>query len=97
MRLLALVVALDVVTTALGLSRGLGEAGLLTQTIYARLGLVAGALLHYMIEYGSFRLLHWLIAKLRPDVGPSSAIVLSSIYPALAAGNNIGLLLYYGV
>ncbi|MEB3861458.1 MAG: hypothetical protein GSR84_04470 [Desulfurococcales archaeon] len=93
MRLLALAVALDVLTTVAGLARGLGEAGLLTSLVYARLGLAAGALLHYMIEYDGFRFLHWLVVNLRPDVGPSSAIVLSSIYPALAAGHNLGILL----
>ena len=93
MRLLALAVLLDVLTTVAGLASGLGEAGLITNMVYARLGLVAGALLHYIIEYSSFRFLCYLIARLRPDVGPSSAIVLSSIYPALAAGHNLGVLL----
>ena len=92
MRLLALAVALDVVTTILGLRLGLGEAGLLTRIIYNELGPALGALLHYMIEYGGFRFLCYLIARLRPDVGPGNAIVLSSIYPALAAGHNLGIL-----
>ena len=97
MRLLALAVLLDVLTTVAGLRLGLGEAGILTSLVYTRLGLAAGALLHYMIEYGGFRFLCYLIVRLRPDVGFSSATALSSIYPVLAAGNNIGVLLYYGV
>ena len=93
MRLLALAVLLDVATTVAGLASGLGEAGILTSLVYARLGLVAGALLHYIIEYGSFRLLYHLITRLRPDVSPSSAVMLAAIYPSLAAGHNLGVLL----
>ena len=93
MRLLALAMLLDVATTVAGLTRGLGETGLITNIIYTRLGLAAGALLHYMIEYMGFMLLYRLSLRLRPDVSPSSAVLLAAVYPSLAAGHNLGVLL----
>ncbi len=92
MRLLALAVLLDVLTTLAGLRLGLAEAGLIINIVYARLGLALGFITHYIIEYSSFRLLYHLITWLRPDVSPSSAVMLAAVYPSLVAGHNLGIL-----
>ena len=93
--MLAVAVALDVLTTLLGLSQGLGEAGLLTSILYERLGLALGSITHYIVEYTAFACLAKLIVRLRPDIAPSNAMLLTVVYPLLAAGNNLGVLLRF--